>query len=111
MSDELEALRKKKMLEMQRQLYEAEKEEAAKQEYERQKEAILRVILTSEARSRLANLKIVRPQLAESVELQLIQLAQAGHIKSPLTDEQLKSILRRLTSKKHETKIIFIRRL
>ena len=107
MSDELEALRKKKLLEMQKQLYEAEKEEAARQEYEKQKEAILRVILTAEARSRLANLKIVRPQLAEAVELQLIQLAQAGQIRSPLTDEQLKSILRRLSPKKHETKIIF----
>ncbi|MGQ4834107.1 MAG: DNA-binding protein [Candidatus Asgardarchaeia archaeon] len=109
--DEIAALRKKKMLEMQRQLMEAQlraqQEEQARAEYERQKEAILRSILTSEARGRLANLKMVKPEFVEQVELQLIQLAQAGRLPTPLTDDQLKAILRKLASSKREPRIIF----
>lgn len=112
MSDkELAELRKRKMMELQRQLIEsqirAQQEEQARLEFERQKEAILRRILTSEARSRLANLKMVKPELVEQVELQLIQLAQAGKLPTPLTDDQLKAILKRIASSKREPRIIF----
>jgi len=108
MSDkELEEIRKRKLLELQRQLYEAEREEMIRQQYEMQKAAILRQILTADARSRLTNLKIVKPQLAEQIELQLINLAKAGHIKSPLTDAQLKALLKKLVGPKREPKITF----
>jgi len=55
--------------------------------------AIIRVILTPEARSRLDNLRLVKPELVESIENQLITLAQSGRIKVPITDEELKKIL------------------
>jgi len=108
MSDkELEEIRKRKLLELQRQLYEAEREEIARQQYEMQKDAILRQLLTADARSRLTNLKMVKPELAEQIELQLINLAQAGRIRSPLTDDQLKALLKKLVGKRREPKIIF----
>jgi len=104
---ELEEIRKRKLLELQRQLYEAEREEIARQQYEMQKDAILRQLLTADARSRLTNLKMVKPELAEQIELQLINLAQAGRIRSPLTDDQLKALLKKLVGKRREPKIIF----
>lgn len=75
------------------------------QELELQKQALLRNILTPEARQRLANLKMVRPEFTDQLELQLIQLAQQGKLPIPLTDEQLKQILVQLQGRKRETKI------
>jgi programmed cell death protein 5 len=66
------------------------------------------VTFTTEARQRLANLKLVRPQLADQLELSLIQLAQQGRINTPITDEQLKVVLGRVQANKRE---ISIRRL
>ena len=68
-------------------------ERRRREEYEKQKEALLRVILTPEARQRLNNVKLVKPEIAESLEDQLIALAQAGRINIPITDEELKEIL------------------
>ncbi|MCY0873959.1 MAG: DNA-binding protein [Acidianus infernus] len=68
-------------------------ERRKREEYKKQKEALLRVILTPEARQRLNNVKLVKPELAESLENQLIALAQAGRIKIPITDDELKEIL------------------
>lgn len=106
MSDEeLEELKKRRMLELQQQQGEKERQAQMQQELEAQKQAILRQILTPEARERLNRIKIVKTELAEAVELQLIQLAQAGRLGNVLTDDQLKTILRRLTDKQRDIKI------
>lgn len=104
--DELEKIRQKKLAELQNQNIQEERENAV----EAQKQAILRKILTIEAKQRLSNIKLVRPQIAESVELKLIQLFQQGAIKNKLNDQQLKQILRNIQGQKQETKID-IRRL
>jgi len=57
------------------------------------KQAILRKILTKEAKERLSRVKMVKPALAEEVELYLVQLYQAGQLKSVVTEEQIKAIL------------------
>jgi len=103
--DELEELRRKKLLALQQKLAEEQKQNQMEQQVELQKQALLRKILTSEARQRLTNLKMVRPEFTEQLELQLIQLAQKGKLPIPLTDEQLKQILIQLQSQKRETKI------
>ncbi|KUO84709.1 MAG: DNA-binding protein [Caldivirga sp.] len=87
--NELEEARRRKLEELQRK---AEEEERKRAE-EAQRRAIIRVILTPEARSRLDNLRLVKPELVESIENQLITLAQSGRIKVPITDEELKKIL------------------
>ena len=99
--EELERIRQRKMEELQRRI--AEEEERARRELERQ--AAMRVILTPEARQRLANLRLVKPELVAQLEEQLIQLANMGRIKMPITDEVLKQILLRLSSSKRRIKI------
>ena len=108
--EELEALRQKKLAEMQEQQAASQMQEEQKAALEAQKQAILRQILTEEARQRLTNVKLVRPQLAEAVEVRLIQLAQQGSINDKLSDAQLKDILRKIQGQKRETKVD-IRRL
>jgi programmed cell death protein 5 len=75
------------------------------QKLEAQKEALMRNILSPEARQRLTNLKMVKPEFTEQLELQLIQLAQQGRLPIPLSDEQLKQVLVQLQPRKRETKI------
>jgi programmed cell death protein 5 len=103
--EELEALRKRRMLELQQRMVEEQQQAQAQQQLERQKQALLRRILTPEARSRLTNLNMVKPEFTQQLELQLIQLAQQGRINIPITDEQLKELLVRLQSGRRDYKI------
>jgi len=99
--EELEKIRQKKLLELQQKL--AEEEEKRKERIERSN--LLRVILTPEARQRLANMRLVKPELVDKIEIYLIQLAQAGKIPTPLSDDQLKDILSKLIPSKREIRI------
>jgi len=103
--EEMEELRRRRLLELQRRLAEEQQRAQAQQQIETQKQALLRRILTPDARRRLTNLKMVKPEFAQQLELQLIQLAQLGKIDIPVTDEQLKEILVRLQSGRREYKI------
>lgn len=106
--DELEELRRRKLLEMQRNAQEQQEldEQRKLQEAEKaRKQQILRQILAPDARERLANVRLVRPDLAENVENQLIQLASMGRINRLLTDSDIRDILAKLTEKKRETRI------
>ena len=69
------------------------------------REGVLRMALTSEARQRLANVKMVKPELASSIEEYVIQLATSGKLKRALDDEQVKQMLLTLQGKKREIKI------
>lgn len=102
---ELEALRRKKALELQAQYEEQQRQAELKRQFEIQKKAIISQILTPEARSRLANIRAVKPEFAEQLEIQLMQLAQAGRIGAKITDSQLKEILDRLQSRKRDIRI------
>jgi len=100
--EELELLKRKKLLEYQRRLQEEER----RRQLELQKEALLRRILTPEARARLSNLKLVRPDLTRIIEEQLIALAQTGRIRVPVTDRELKQLLLQIYEQTHrETRI------
>jgi programmed cell death protein 5 len=50
-------------------------------------------------------LKMVKKEFTEQLEMQLIQLAQMGKAPIPMSDTQLKQILIQLQSRKRETKI------
>ena len=102
---ELAALRQKRMAELQQQAQQqAAQEEQAKQ-FEMQKQSVLRQILTPEARDRLANIKLANPQMAEGVEMQLIQLAQSGRLQGVIDDAMLRNILAQITPQKREITI------
>ena len=104
MSDEeLENLRRRRLSELQQQATGDQNQSQVKKQVDAQKQ--LRQILSPEARQRLTNLKMIKPEFTEQIELQLIQLAQAGKLPIPLPDAQLKQILIQLQSRKRETKI------
>jgi programmed cell death protein 5 len=106
MSDEeLEELRRKLLSALQRLVSDEQRSAQMEQQLEQQKQTLLRNILTPEARQRLTNLKMVKPEFTDQLELQLIQLAQQGKIPIPLADDQLKKILVQLQSRKRETTI------
>ena len=69
------------------------------------KKLILKRILTKDAIERLGRIRVIKPDLANQLELYLVQLYQANKIKEVISDEQLKAILEALTSRK-EFKII-----
>ena len=115
MSD-LDEIRQRRMAELQAQqaaaqnqaqqqaMAQAQQQEAQAQ-FEAQKKQILGQIMTPEARQRLANLKLTKPELVNSIELQLIQSAQAGSLRGKVTDDQLKVLLRQIAGQKREIKI------
>ncbi len=103
--EELETLRRRRMAEMQRAAVDDQRRAQAHQQVERQKQSILRQILTPEARQRLTNIRMVKPEFAEELEMQLIQLAQQGRLQNPVTDEQLKKTLIQLQSQRKDIKI------
>ena len=58
-----------------------------------QKEMMLKQVLSSEARLRLNNVRMVKPDLADLVENYILNLTVQGKITGQISDEQLKQIL------------------
>ena len=106
MSDEeLAQIRKRKLSSMKHRVSDEQRQVQAEQQMENQKQALLSKILAPEARQRLNNLKMVKQEFTESIEMQLIEMAQTGKLPIPLSDAQLKQILVQLQSRKRESKI------
>lgn len=80
-------------------------DEAAKKTF---RDNIMRMALTSEARQRLTNIKMVKPDIAKIIEEYVMQLASSGRLKRTIDDDQLKEILASLQEKKKEFKIRWI---
>ena len=70
-----------------------------------QKEQILKQILTPEARMRLNNIKMVKPELSDLVEQYLIGMARQGKMPGQINDDQLKQILLSTQQPKRDFKI------
>jgi programmed cell death protein 5 len=103
--DELEALRKRKLQELQIHQQQRDLEEAQIAQVEAQKQSVLRQILTSEARERLGRIQLAYPDVAENVTNQLILLAQSGRVQKVIDDATLRQILRKILPSKREIKI------
>jgi len=104
-ADELDALRRRKLQELE---YRAQQESVAQEQSKQmdaQKQALMRQLLKPEARERLANLRMTRPDIVDSVESQLITLVQSGRINQQIDDYTLRQILRKIMPKKREIKI------
>lgn len=76
----------------------------------REAEAMMRqkalmVLLDQDARQRLMNIRMVKPELALAVENYLISAASAGKLNRPLTDEELKQLLINLQQPKKQFRI------
>ena len=70
-----------------------------------QKDMLLKQILSGEARLRLNNVKMVKPELANMVENYLLGLSAQGKAQGQITDEQLKQILMSAQQPKKDFKI------
>ncbi len=87
---------------------EGENEKSGREEEENQhamREGILRILLTSDARERLSNIRMVKPDVAQTIEDNIIRLASAGRIKPPVDDEYVKKLLMSIQKPKHQFKI------
>ena len=103
--DELEAIRRRKLLELQQVQDQALAQQQLREQAMAQRQTILRQILTPEARERLGRIELAYPELADSIENQLIALAQSGRVQRAIDDATLKQILERVMPKKREIKI------
>ena len=56
------------------------------------REQMLKVLLTTEARERLANIRMVKPDIARLIENQIIQLASSGKVQKTITDDEIKAL-------------------
>ncbi len=82
-------------------------EEIRKQRAEAEaiKQKALAMLLDYQARQRLANVKMVKPDLAAAVENYLINAATSGRLNRALTDNELKQILLSIQQPKRDFKI------
>jgi programmed cell death protein 5 len=103
--EQLEELRRRKLAELQQQ---AQSDQAAAQQRataDAQKDAVLRAILEPEARERLVRVRMARPEVAESLENQLLLLYQQGRIRNRVDDATLRDLLARVAPKSREPTI------
>ncbi|TMT87713.1 DNA-binding protein [Haloterrigena sp. H1] len=97
--ERLEELRQKKMEQLQDRAEGGqgdETQEAAQQQAEAQKNALLRQYLTDDARKRLNTVKMSKPQFGEQVERQVVSLARSGRIQGKIDDNKMKQLLKEL---------------
>jgi len=81
-------------------------EEAKRREAElAMRQKALMVLLDQDARQRLMNIRIVKPDLALAVENYIITAASAGKLNRALTDDELKQLLINLQQPKKQFKI------
>ncbi|HVN66440.1 MAG TPA: DNA-binding protein [Methanomicrobiales archaeon] len=106
--DELAELRRRRLEQLQRQSLD---QQAMDEELRRRKQVdaqihhVLLQILEPEARERLANIKLTKPEFARAIEQQLVALAQSGRLKQKITDAQLKELLQQLVPQKKDWNI------
>jgi len=105
--EEIEAIRARKLEELKKRM----EEERRRKEVEGQREALLRSILSSDARARLTNLKLVKPEVARAVEDYIIQLVNSGRLTPPVEEDIVKRILIELDERmRREYRIQFKRK-
>lgn len=103
--EELDAIRRRKLQELQQYQDQAVAQQQMRDQQMAQRQTILRQILTPEARERLGRIELAYPELADSIENQLIALAQSGRVQRAIDDATLKQILERVMPKKRDIKI------
>ncbi len=81
-----------------------------RRQFEMMKKEMLAKFLTKEARERLGNVRISRPDIAEEVENMILQSAMANRLKSVIDDKKLKELLQAISQPKREQKINFNRK-
>ncbi|XP_023215555.1 programmed cell death protein 5-like [Centruroides sculpturatus] len=113
---ELEALRAKRLAELQQQYAgnqgsRQNEEEERKIKEEEFRNHVLTQVLTQEARARLSTIGIAKPEKAKMIENMLIQMARLGQIQGKLQESDLIPLLERVSEQtKKKTIVKFDRR-
>jgi programmed cell death protein 5 len=100
--ERIEELRQQKMEELKEQAQEGgaaggQGQEAAREQAEAQKEALLKQHLTDGARQRLNAVQMSKPEVAQQVEQQVVALARSGRIQDRIDEDQMRKLLKELT--------------
>jgi len=75
-------------------------DEIQQQEMEQMKKTVLKKILDKSAIERMGRIRLVKPDVANQLELYLMQLYQSGKLKNVVTEDQLIMILDSLSAKR-----------
>jgi len=107
--DELEEIKRRRLQQLQAQAAQQQGAQQMAQQAELQKalrqiDSIVKRLLTQEAQDRLANLRLVKPELVQKLKIYLAQLFVSGQVRQ-IDDAQLKGILEKLQGTKRERKI------
>jgi len=105
--ERLDELRQQKMQELKEQAQEGgaggdrgEAQQAAREQAEAQKQALLKQHLTDGARQRLNAVQMSKPEVADQVEQQVVALARSGRIQDRIDEERMRKLLKELTPDK-----------
>jgi programmed cell death protein 5 len=105
MEGDLDEIRKRKLQELQQGMTDQKLQEEQAMQIEAQKRKVLMTVLTTQARNRLSNIKLARPDFAAQIENLLIQLASSGQLAQKIDDKQLKEMLLKIQKKKRDITI------
>ena len=113
--NELEQLRQKRLAELQQgqqggyssggNQQQQNKEEQMRQQQD-MKNSVLSQVLTQEARARLNTLALTKPDKAQMVENHLVQMARSGQLAQKFGEDQLKSLLERLSEQTQKKTVV-----
>ncbi|XP_042599716.1 programmed cell death protein 5-like isoform X2 [Cyprinus carpio] len=99
--EELEAIRRQRMTELQAKHGDPSSDQQGQQEAKQRememRNSILAQVLDQSARARLSNLALVKPDKAKSVENYLIQMARFGQLGGKITEAGLIEILEKVS--------------
>lgn len=103
--EELAELRRQRMMQMQQQQAAEQEQLQRQQQMQAQIQSVLMQVMEPAARERLGTIKLTRPDVASTIEQQIVALAQSGRLRQKVTDEQLKSLLTQIIPQKREFNI------
>lgn len=111
---ELAALRQRRLRELQEMQARAgpgpdpmaiAQQNAEAQRREAERFEVMRRLLTPEARERLARIRLAKPDVANSIEQQIMSLAASGRLQRQIDDATLRALLERIMPEKREIHI------
>ena len=104
MSDrELDELRQRRLQEMQAQAEQQLAQEQERVTIEAQMQGALRQLMSAEAKERLAQVRVARPEMAKTVEQQVMALARDGKLTAPIDDATLQKMLTHFSRRRETT--------
>ena len=76
-----------------------ENQEFVQRQLESARKSVVQKYLTPEARQRLANIRAVKPAVADTVETALLEAVQSGMLKQQIGELELKQFLDQISQK------------